>query len=89
MLGHYRGTIDSAGFSKVARALIDGGFYSLDTVYEEAITDFPTVFVCVRTAGVDRCIRQYGRIYPRNFLRLVATIDSATPRITWHPASPQ
>jgi uncharacterized protein DUF6438 len=88
MVGQYRGSIDSVRFAALARELIEGGFYTLDTVYEEAITDFPTVLICVQAAGAERCVRQYGRVRPLKFLQLAATIDSAVPKITWKPAGP-
>ena len=81
--GRYRASVDSAVFEGLVQHLVDGGFFSLDTVYISAVTDMPTTFLCMRTAVVTRCIRHEGHSGPPALSSLEDAVDAVAAGLTW------
>ncbi len=83
MIGRYQATVDSAEFALLAGTLVTNGVFTVDTAYDEPVTDMPTTFVCVQLTRSERCIRRYGGITPSPILRLENPIESMIPRLQW------
>ena len=83
LVGRYQATLDSGDFASLAQTLVRNGVLTVDTAYDEPVTDMPTTFLCVRLIRLERCIRRYGGLAPSPIRRLEEPIDSMFPGLKW------
>jgi len=86
--GEYRATLALDEFHRLTARFDTLGFFALDSVYSQNVTDLPTYILTASTAGGDRSVRCYGFGCPKAFHELAALVDTLTDQLHWDSLPP-
>lgn len=92
-MGRYRGSIPDGEFERLAKLLVEKGFFDLEPTYRAKgpggrgfVTDAPGISLAVIRDGKSKSVVDYGRGGPAELRELQAAILDISKTISWQKA---
>ncbi|MBP8823128.1 MAG: hypothetical protein KBH07_05760 [Flavobacteriales bacterium] len=82
--GSYTGQVDAATMNTLKAEIESIGFYALNDVYDQPVTDLPSLIMRLRTDGHDKQV--LGRVgAPKAFKDLAIRVEELLAGVEWMP----